>query len=168
MGVRHHLLKAKGNSMTNKEIIPELKINMKKWSAMKPDQCEEMERIGYMNFLYLGDHGEWIEPVSGGFCPVNRYRLRQNYEPPEPEVVQCEICTDDLELRYKTPNERSVYGIEIALRMKDFIGFQSGEWIYGRLYKHKESGTIREVIPCMSIDEYEVLPIDKVLFRSKP
>jgi hypothetical protein len=58
--------------------------------------------------------------------------------------------------------------LSVAPTFENFIGFKSGDMLFGRLYKHKNADSISSHIRIEHLEYYDVLPIDGVLFKENP
>ena len=159
----------------SKELIQALKENKYPFGLMTDEMQEKAKEIGPGDFsMYIKDN-TWVQcgdcnNFHTKIVTDKIYRLRSDYVSPEdkPEVVECEVFFDKKDFAMKYRGQLSSNTLDVAIRCRDFASFESEGILYGRLYKDKETGDIVTWIRKDALDCYDVLPVDNVLFWSKP
>lgn len=112
---------------------------------------------------YTPDNIDWNLPT----CWNSTYRLRPDYEEPEPEVVKCEVLDMGNQLCFVAPSGHETY-LSGACEVPDFIGFLYEDETIAtatRLYRKPRCTPLYHSIS--THDKYEVLTPTHVLFRGK-
>ncbi len=122
-------------------------------------------KIGIANFVKrvpLPD--EWHQ-AFGEFDDFAIYRLRPDYEVPEekPEIVERGIYPNESELCIDDGGEPT--SIHTLISSTRFVGFRAGDYVYGRIYRHKKTKSEVLMVRYDMLDEYEVLTPTHCLFQ---
>ena len=82
------------------DVIQQLKENCRPFGLMSKEMQKKMREIGIRrNFLFYGNSGDWPVGCGDVFHINSTYRLRPDYAE-EPEIVECEIITDQGKMWY--------------------------------------------------------------------
>ena len=106
------------------DLIEEMKKNERPFGLLTDDKKELLRNIEIED-CRIFKSGGWTNCLNVVFNFENKYTycIRADYHP-EPEIERCEVFKGENEFRYKRDRDAMSLGIEIAVRIIDFIGYE--------------------------------------------